>query len=73
MSVLTSSPYSYTFDSLVLVRISAYNSFGWGSTSTVNSSGAKIRRIPDTMSTPYVDTGSTDDTLIVSWTALTTS
>lgn len=52
MSTLTTAPYSYVFDQLVVVRVSAYNARGWGSTSTPNSSGARIRRVPDQMTTP---------------------
>ena len=55
MSTLTSAPYGYLFDQLVVVRASATNARGTGSTSTPNSSGAKIRSVPSVMSTPTKD------------------
>jgi hypothetical protein len=52
MSTLTSAPYGYLFDQVVVVRASATNARGTGTVSTPNSIGAKIRRVPDMMSTP---------------------
>lgn len=47
MDTLKASPFLLVFDDLVQVRVSATNSFGYGHTSTINVSGAKIRVIPD--------------------------
>ena len=47
MSTLTST-YSLAFDALVVVKARARNSVGWSTLySNENTSGAKIRRIPD--------------------------
>lgn len=69
MSLLTITPFFYVFDDLVVVRISAQNSLGYGPTSVANSVGAKIRRIPDQMLVPTIDS-STDTEIIISWTTL---
>jgi hypothetical protein len=58
MSDLTSSPYFYTFDNLVVVIASATNSNGNGAYSDVNTSGARIRSVPDSMSTPTITSSS---------------
>jgi Fibronectin type III domain len=71
MSTLTSGSFSLSFDTLVEVRVTAINSIGSSATSTVNTSGAYTRRAP-TMSAPVKISG-TDTTLVVGWTALTTS
>jgi len=47
MDVLVTGDYNLAFDQLVEVRVSAYNSYGFGATSTVNTVGAKIRQKPD--------------------------
>jgi len=47
MSDLTSAPFNLAFDDLVQVKIRAHNSFGYGSYSTINVSGARIRQVPD--------------------------
>jgi hypothetical protein len=54
MSVLTRSSgfYEYTLGELIVVRVSANNSNGWGLTSTINTAGATARTIPASMSTP---------------------
>jgi hypothetical protein len=71
MDTLTSSPYSYSFDGVVYVRVSAYNSYGYGSTSDINTSGAQIRSVPGKVSDPYAASGSTDYELYIEWDALT--
>mmetsp|Transcript_29138 Transcript_29138/g.28204 ORF Transcript_29138/g.28204 Transcript_29138/m.28204 type:complete len:112 (+) Transcript_29138:1276-1611(+) len=43
MSVLTTTPYDYTFDELVEVRVSAENNEGYGPASATNTVGANIR------------------------------
>jgi hypothetical protein len=40
MSDLTAAPYSLSFDDLVQVKIRAHNTFGYGSYSPINTSGA---------------------------------
>jgi hypothetical protein len=70
MSVLTSSPYNYQFDDLVKVQVKAHNSLGFGPYSTINISGAQIRRVPDAMTTPVV-IFSSDTSITISWTAQT--
>lgn len=70
MSTLTSAPYGYLFDQLVVVRASAQNTRGSGSTSTPNSSGARIRKVPNAMSTP-TQGPSSDTDIVVTWVALT--
>jgi hypothetical protein len=70
MSTLTSTPYSLTFDTLIQVRIAAHNALGFGTNSTVNTAGAKIRSVPDQMDPPTIYSYS-DTSIVVSWTALT--
>lgn len=45
MTTLTST-FSLTYDTLVNVRVSATNSIGTSTLSSVNTSGAKIRTVP---------------------------
>ncbi len=71
IDVLTTSPYNYLFDSLVKVRISAKNSLGYGTTSTPNTNGARIRTVPKAPSVPYLGAGSNDVQLFVQWDSLT--
>lgn len=52
MSILTAAPYSLVFDQLVVATVEASNSFGFGTTSSANTSGAKIRQVPNVMATP---------------------
>jgi hypothetical protein len=61
MSTLISAPFSLTFDSLVAVRVKAINSNGAGTASTVNTSGAKIRTVPNALAAP-VSGSATDAT-----------
>jgi len=42
-------PYELPFNTLVIVRASAKNSFGWGQTSVQNTIGAFTRKLPVTM------------------------
>jgi len=70
MSTLTSAPYGYLFNQLVVVRASATNARGTGSASTPNSIGARIRSVPDAMSTP-TQGPSSDTDIVVTWSALT--
>lgn len=70
MATLTAAPYGYVFDQLVVVRASAKNARGYGLTSTPNSSGARIRRVPDLMTTP-TQGPSSDTDIQVTWSTLT--
>lgn len=58
-----------TFDTLVEVRASARNSYGWGSTSTTNVVGAHARTKPNQMTTPTT-TSITEARIALEWTAL---
>lgn len=69
MSTLTASPFSLSFDTAVSVRVRAHNSIDYGSWSSTYSSGAKIRRVPSTMSAPVIASYS-DSSINVTWTAL---
>ena len=46
MSLFTQAPYDYLFKNLVKFRISASNSYGYGSPSDPNSAGATVRQTP---------------------------
>lgn len=68
MSALTSSPYFYIYDSTVLVRVIARNSFGDG-TAGLNTGAAKIRSVPS--AAPAITINSyTDFEITISWTSL---
>jgi hypothetical protein len=69
MSTLTSVTYGYIFDDLVVVRAKAVNAKGSGSYSDDNSSGAKIRSVPTTMTTLAVSDYS-DTSVTLTWSAL---
>lgn len=71
MTALTAAPYSYTVNRVAVVRISARNSYGWGSTSTPNTSGARVRGVPTKPATPTVGSIASDTQVLVQWTALT--
>lgn len=46
MSALTQSPFNLSFDQLVVVRVTAVNSYGPSTPSLVNTQGARIRQVP---------------------------
>lgn len=75
MDALTSTDapydYGYTVNSLVKVYVSAHNDYGYGSASTVNTAGAKVRTVPIAPATPTVGTPATDTEVQIMWTALT--
>lgn len=72
MPTLTSAPYSYVFDDVVYVKVSAQNAFGFGAVSPASAStGARIRSVPQAMVAPTEDPSSTDVTLTLNWVALT--
>ena len=60
MNDLTSGSFAYAFDDLVEVTVAAYNSFGDGPASNVNTIGARIRTAPTIMSDPFKGAGTTD-------------
>lgn len=64
MDALTSTTdpyaYGYTVNTLVKVYVTAHNSYGYGSASSVNTAGAKVRTVPIAPSTPTVGTPATD-------------
>jgi len=71
MSTLRATPYLYAFDDLVQVRVSAANSYGFGTISPVSdSTGARIRQEPAKMAPPTEDPSCTDVTLTMNWTPL---
>lgn len=70
MTVLADSPYGYGVNRVIVVQISAQNSYGYGTSSTPNSSGARLRTVPATPSTPTVGSTATDTQVLIEWTAL---
>ena len=74
MSTLTAAPFSYVFDDVVTVRVSAANFYGFGALSpTTDSTGAKIRVVPSQMAAPTENSASTDVTVTMDWIALSGS
>jgi hypothetical protein len=69
MSILISEQFSYQFDELVRVRATSTNFFGTPSFSQINSIGARIRRVPDKMNTPFL-VARTKATMTIRWVAL---
>jgi hypothetical protein len=69
MSTLTASPFSLAFEAFINVRVSAHNSIGYGSTSSVNSA-TQIRSIPSTMTSISL-VSKTDTDITLTWSALT--
>lgn len=71
MSTLTATPYNYAFDTVVTVRVSAQNFYGFGLVSpTSASTGARIRSVPVQMAAPTAGAASTDVALVINWIAL---
>ena len=66
MNVFTST-FGYSFDQLVVVRVSGSNSIGFGPTSLPNTAGAKIRTAPLAMNPPSRGSLSTDNSIQVVW------
>jgi hypothetical protein len=60
MSVFTSN-YGYSFDQLVIFRVSGSNSIGFGPSSLPNTVGARVRSVPMSMNPPTRGSGSTDN------------
>lgn len=71
MSALTQEPFNYVFDDLVVVRVSAANSFGFGAKSPASDeTGARVRSVPSQMLPPTEDISSTDTTITLNWVGL---
>jgi hypothetical protein len=70
MSALWLSPYSLSQTSLILARVRARNIRGWGSYSSPNTAGSRVRVVPLTMSAPTV-TSYSDTSIVLSWSGLT--
>ena len=52
MSILTSSPYSLTFGTLIKARASAQNVVGFGAVSIANTAGVLAKTVPSKMNNP---------------------
>lgn len=60
--------FGYQFDDVVLVRVKAYNSYGYGALSDPSdNTGARVRGVPDKMAAPTEDILSTDTQVIMHW------
>lgn len=70
MATLMATPFSYVFDDLVVVRVSAYNSYGYGPASSPNTDGARIRVVPSPVPKPVEDPATTDKKIVVTWSAI---
>jgi len=70
MSTLRASPYSLTYGALVVAKAYATNSIGNGGISPENSSGATIQTPPTQMATPQRGASTTESSLHVTWSAL---
>jgi len=68
MYVFTDDPVLYTFNTLPVFMISAANTYLYGTPSVPNSSGARIRRVPDKMSAIEEGSETTATQLQVEWT-----
>ena len=54
MSTLTADPFDYLFGNVVYVRVSATNTYGFGSVSATSSAtGATIAVVPTQMQSPW--------------------
>jgi hypothetical protein len=69
MSSLSTGSFGLAFDTLVAVRASARNSYGWGMPSPANTVGARTRRVPDQMPAP-VAVGVSEAEIDLQWAAL---
>ena len=73
MSEFLVAPYSYVLLDLIVVRVSAQNSIGFGATSTPNSSGATVKSVPAAMLIPTEGSGTSESQIQVDWSALTST
>ena len=73
MSDLTAVPFNYLFQDVVIVRVSAANSYpGFGPVSPSSDAltGAAIRVVPVQMAAPTKDSSSTDATVTMDWVSI---
>jgi len=71
MLTLTTAPYSYTLDSLIVVRVAAENAKGWGAVSAGNSAGATAKTLPGQLAAVTRGSSTTPAQVAVEWAALT--
>ena len=69
MATLTQSPFNLIFNELVIVQVTAINSYGPSTPSIVNSDGARVRRKPSQIPSISVIAFS-DTSASLSWTDL---
>jgi hypothetical protein len=60
MSDFTGSTYLYILQDVIIVRVSARNVIGWGSTSTPNTSGATVKAPPQAVTLPLKGAGTSE-------------
>jgi len=72
MATLLGSPHNYVYDDLIVVRASAKNAIGWGSTSSPNAAGATAKTVPQAPAQPTRNSGTTATQVVVDWTSLIT-
>ena len=70
MSVLEATPYSYLQGDAIYARITAFNSYGPGEESEVNTGGAALRTKPHKMSAVTKGSSTSISLMHVEWTAL---
>lgn len=71
-SVLTNAPYNLQFDDLVVLRARTTNFYGTSNWSTLNTDGARIKRIPTKMG-PISVIEKTETEITISWSLLSGS
>jgi hypothetical protein len=73
MTTLRADPYFLSYGGLLVAKVRAKNSVGWGPYSDPNGVGAYVQTEPTTSTTPIPTRGSrTDDTRVeVTWTEIT--
>ena len=69
-TLLAASPYGLVYNSLIEVRVYAYNSFGWSVVSDV-AGALTVRTKPVKMNTPTRGSLTTTTVLHLDWVALT--
>jgi hypothetical protein len=57
---------------LIVVRARAYNTYGPGDYSYINTTGVQLRTVPHKMLTPTRDASSDGQEIVVNWLTLTT-
>jgi hypothetical protein len=72
-TVLRATPYNLVLNDLVIVRVSAKNSNGWGSNSDASTGGASIQTEPGIGTQVVKDAATTESTLKVTFTAVTST